>query len=85
MPNGWPSFARTDEGQEIAMLHLLGYPLATTQQELTETQRLFLLYAVPEAHRRANEQAPAPAGKPTPKRGDMTRLRQQMELRQKGG
>lgn len=84
MPNDWPSFATTTEGQEIAVLHLLGYPLATTQQELTEAQRLFLAYAIPEAQQRVNGQQSQTQTSATP-RDSKSRLRQQMEMRQKGG
>lgn len=44
-----PPFATSDEGQEVVALHLLGYPLATTQADLTEFQIAFLLHALPPA------------------------------------
>lgn len=36
------NFLKTDEGQQIIWLDYFGYPLARTQQELTELQALLL-------------------------------------------
>ena len=37
------TFLKTDDAQEIILLDYWGYPLATSQKDLTYAQRLFIL------------------------------------------
>lgn len=39
----WMNFLKTSEAQEIILLDYWGYPLATTQRDLTYAQRLFII------------------------------------------
>ena len=41
----------SNEGLNIAILHVLGVPLVQSQSDLTFLQSLFLFYALPRAHK----------------------------------
>lgn len=78
-----PGFAASSDGQEIVALHLLGYPLATTQDELTDQQRAFLLEALPPVIARMNGQGMSQTNSPS-LQGPARDLFQQMRDRQHG-
>ena len=74
----WNPFVQTNEGLNIAILHITNLPLAASQSELTPVQGLFLKLAVPRALR-------ALYGSQGAGSGESDSLKDEFDRRKRGG